>query len=109
MSSCTDAPHSLVVESFDTCVRKWPPCYALISTGRFEGRSMRDHQNGPLERCHLRVPEFAQGWVNEKHWHEILDASRRVQGRSSCVLIEGVSSLPRQTTPALTPVMPHKL
>ena len=51
---------------------------------------MRDHQNGPLERCHLRVPEFAQGWVNEKHWHEILYASRRVQGRSSCVLIEGL-------------------
>jgi len=36
---------------------------------------MRDHQNGPLERCHLRVLEFAQGWVNEKHWHEILHAS----------------------------------
>ena len=68
---------------------------------------MRDHQNGPLERCHLRVLEFAQGWVNEKHWHEILHASSLVQDRNSCVFNRGGSSLPRQTTPAPAPVTPH--
>src|SRR2546430_8974417 len=49
---------TLVVESFDTCARKWPPCYALISTGRFEGRSMRDHQNGPVERSEEHTSEL---------------------------------------------------
>jgi len=61
MDSFSTAHCYLADGNFVTSARKQTPQHTLITTERFESRSIGDHQSGALDRYELPVFELAQG------------------------------------------------